>query len=348
MPELMPYGFATKESTNDPRTVPFQTKMSALLDKGGFDYLPEDIRHQWIVGICTSMSTDRANGKANSKDYSEDFDYLLQKVYYDKNWDEGSSGLHALKVRKKFGFLLASDFKKLDGTPYIVEADRKLKYSEYVKKLQAIPMSEIERLGGKLMADGTVVGGKCVDRIAGYTQLDVNNPMSLAQAINESKSGILARFECGKEWWTAPINPLRSPQFSLSGHLVVLSKYDFTESYWFKVVNSWGKDWNLKGLGDVNWYNYRPTEAWAISLKEFFTNDLRLGMTHPDVKRLQVFLNANNCTIAYSGNGSPGNETTYFGEKTRLALVKFQELNGIQPAKGFFGPITRNKVNQIL
>ncbi len=69
--------------------------------------------------------------------------------------------------------------------------------------------------------------------------------------------------------------------------------------------------------------------------------DLELGMTGEDVRVLQKLLNTLGFLVAESGPGSPGNETTSFGPLTRDALAKFQAANGISPASGYFGPITR-------
>lgn len=75
-----------------------------------------------------------------------------------------------------------------------------------------------------------------------------------------------------------------------------------------------------------------------------FTRDLTLGSTGEDVKALQQYLNANGYVVAASGAGSVGNESTYFGSLTQAALAKFQAANGISPAAGYFGPITRSKI----
>ena len=64
-------------------------------------------------------------------------------------------------------------------------------------------------------------------------------------------------------------------------------------------------------------------------------------MTGTDVEELQNFLNARGFFVTQVGPGSPGNETTYFGPATRIALAKFQAANNISPASGFFGPLTR-------
>lgn len=78
-----------------------------------------------------------------------------------------------------------------------------------------------------------------------------------------------------------------------------------------------------------------------------FTKNLTLGSTGADVKALQQFLNANGFQVSASGAGSPGNESMYFGPATRAALAKFQAANGISPAVGYFGPLTRAKVNSM-
>jgi hypothetical protein len=75
-----------------------------------------------------------------------------------------------------------------------------------------------------------------------------------------------------------------------------------------------------------------------------FNRDLTVGSQGADVKALQEYLNANGYTIATSGVGSPGNETTYFGPATQSALARFQQANGISPASGYFGPLTRQAV----
>ena len=84
-----------------------------------------------------------------------------------------------------------------------------------------------------------------------------------------------------------------------------------------------------------------------------FTRSLTLGSTGSDVKALQVFLNAHGYIVAPIGAGSPGNETTYFGNATKAALINFQEYyakdilmpNGLTKGTGFFGVSTMKKVN---
>lgn len=80
-----------------------------------------------------------------------------------------------------------------------------------------------------------------------------------------------------------------------------------------------------------------------------FERPLKLGDHGTDVRALQVFLNSDSFTrIAESGPGSPGQETDYFGEKTRMAVVKLQERNratvltpnGLTRGTGYVGPST--------
>lgn len=76
-----------------------------------------------------------------------------------------------------------------------------------------------------------------------------------------------------------------------------------------------------------------------------FKSNLTVGSLGSEVKALQEFLNTHGYTIANSGAGAPGNETTVFGTLTRAALIKFQKAKGITPAAGYFGPVTRAAAN---
>lgn len=79
-----------------------------------------------------------------------------------------------------------------------------------------------------------------------------------------------------------------------------------------------------------------------------FSTNLRLGSNSADVANLQRVLNSSADTmVSASGAGAPGSETTYFGAKTRAAVIKFQIKNSIVPAVGFVGPVTRAALNSI-
>ncbi|MES2623393.1 MAG: fibronectin type III domain-containing protein [Patescibacteria group bacterium] len=72
-----------------------------------------------------------------------------------------------------------------------------------------------------------------------------------------------------------------------------------------------------------------------------FTRDLKLGVKGNDVLALQQFLNRQGFTVAKSGAGSKGKETTLFGPATKNALIRFQKYYKIYPSVGFFGPLTK-------
>lgn len=76
-----------------------------------------------------------------------------------------------------------------------------------------------------------------------------------------------------------------------------------------------------------------------------FTKELGKGMTDPQVKELQKYLNDRGFPVASFGPGAPGWETEYFGERTRVALAVLQATYGITPS-GYFGPKTMEFVNQ--
>jgi len=76
-----------------------------------------------------------------------------------------------------------------------------------------------------------------------------------------------------------------------------------------------------------------------------FTRNLTVGSTGSDVKCLQALMNTSASTqVALSGAGSPGNETSYFGQLTLAAVKKYQAQQGWTPANQV-GPLTRAKLN---
>jgi hypothetical protein len=78
-----------------------------------------------------------------------------------------------------------------------------------------------------------------------------------------------------------------------------------------------------------------------------FTVTAQLGTTHSEVVQIQKFLNSHGAVVSASGAGSVGNESNYFGAKTKAAVAKWQAANGVSPAAGYWGPVTRAKVASV-
>lgn len=87
-----------------------------------------------------------------------------------------------------------------------------------------------------------------------------------------------------------------------------------------------------------------PTNGIASIFK--FYRDLKLGMTGDDVKELQKYLNTHGYALTNSGAGSLNNETTYFGNLTKQAVIRYQTDHNIKPNVGYFGFITRSSFEQ--
>ncbi len=88
-----------------------------------------------------------------------------------------------------------------------------------------------------------------------------------------------------------------------------------------------------------------PTSPGSGTTKYLFQRDLRFGMLHDeDIRRLQLFLiqkNLGPAAVALKAYGANAN----FGYRTQAALIEYQKYKKIDPALGFFGPLTRAAVN---
>lgn len=88
-----------------------------------------------------------------------------------------------------------------------------------------------------------------------------------------------------------------------------------------------------------------------------FTQDMYNGLDSEQVRMLQKFLNSDKQTLVKAtGPGSPGNETTYFGNATQNAVERFQVIYksvildpiGFTSPTGIVGARSRSVLNQIL
>lgn len=94
----------------------------------------------------------------------------------------------------------------------------------------------------------------------------------------------------------------------------------------------------------------------ATTSPVLFVSDLKLGSTSDEVMRLQQFLNTHDFPLADIGVGSYGQETSYFGQLTKNALIQFQQYFaqdiltplGLTSGTGNFYTSTRTFVNTIL
>lgn len=321
---MQPFGLGANHSPKDYRTLKYNPSAKATPNpiKGGVIYDAKNIEHQHIVGICTAISIVQSAEKATGKKYSPDFQYLIQKKFYDYDWNEGSSIFHGIKSAYDVGFL------PLELSPF-TEADRNLPYPSYIAKLQSISNTEIERLK-KL----------CEKVMTSYDEVVDLSANGIASAINSSDAGIICRYDVGEEWWIPSwnpkdINPLRAPKKIVSGHAIIMSSYDYSASKMQVLANTWGTLWCKQGTADINFDTYRPTEAFIphyskqpnamvfiLPKKEDFKPvfaECKLGDNNNAVKDLQVAL----MILGYLALITPS-EWGNYGPKTRAAVYKLQ------------------------
>jgi peptidoglycan hydrolase-like protein with peptidoglycan-binding domain len=72
-----------------------------------------------------------------------------------------------------------------------------------------------------------------------------------------------------------------------------------------------------------------------------FTRNLFLGVRGDDVTCLQNYLIG-------AGYSIPAGATGYYGSQTRSAVSAWQAANGVSPASGYFGPLSRAKYSQLV
>lgn len=86
-----------------------------------------------------------------------------------------------------------------------------------------------------------------------------------------------------------------------------------------------------------------------------FTQNLKQGQSGAEAMQVQKFLNSKGFTVAATGAGSPGNETSYFGPATKAAVIAWQNANaatvltpvGLTAGTGYWGPSSRAAANSM-
>lgn len=366
---MLNLSFGSIESEYDKRTITSDmiTKADGTLPPTSgkvpldFDFVNE-LCNQRKLGICTRcavrMSAEEARKDKVRK--SEYWGYLMQKALYDDiqygRHFEGSSILTALKTDKNYGCpSKAMELKyplKVDGT-----------YSEFIADWR-------NKYKGKIPQE--VLDDAAKYKIKGFYKVNLD-PVSIAREI-QSGHTLPVRLTVGENtykakdgrvsWAEADILPLRKPQNVEGGHAMVVNEYSgIDDKQRLTGPNSWSNKWGRDGYFYFDFDEQKGffTEVWAIDEvpselieeieKVSFRKDLEYGMTHPDVKRLQQYLNERGYTVSKTGKGSRGQETEYFGPATKRALTDFQRVHKIivsefEGGAGRLGPRTRDFINK--
>jgi len=87
-------------------------------------------------------------------------------------------------------------------------------------------------------------------------------------------------------------------------------------------------------------HNVRGEVSVSTTPTAHFTHNFSLGARSDDVRTLQQFL-------IIGGFLKTSTSTDFFGPMTKTALIHWQQAVGIYPASGFFGSLSRNKMNVV-
>lgn len=188
---------------------------------------------------------------------------------------------------------------------------------------------------------------------AGFVTVNQGDLSSIKQAI--IKEGVITiSLDHDGSVWNRRTGKLKAPKNPTGRHYITLYGYeDKNGDTILYFINSWGEDWGDDGKGQFNWADY-STHSYDVlvftdvpndliekakNTQFLFTMDLKLGMTHPHVAKLQERLRD-------EGFYKYPEITGYFGPVTKQAAIDYQKANGIKPAEGYVGPITRAKLNE--
>lgn len=312
-------------------------------------YKNTDILHQRKIGKCTASAIIQLVNKKHKKKFSDDFQYLLQKKFYDKNWEEGSSLAAGCFIGKNYGFL------PIDNFPSITDAEPGITYPQYVEKLKQITDEEINRL--------IAISKKY--RLKGYAVVDESSKEAVAKALSDSEVGLYCRYEVTPDWYTdekgivtwdfARISPLRNNGRVLSGHAIGATGYNYTTpDRVYRLTNTWGATYGDTGSVYANhsvvamkearilYFDSVPENVQPKDFTYTFRKDLRYSQVYNrEVEYLQTFLKLRGF-FSESPNG-------YYGNKTAEAVQAYQRSKGMRFTTGrIVGVTTRYFINKDL
>lgn len=184
--------------------------------------------------------------------------------------------------------------------------------------------SDVVFLGRVLSATRTVTGDEAWD-VTGEVQVERYWKGNVARVVKIKSSRI---YTCGAAF---------GENAKGGDYLIYATKSSQTPDVYtiamldMKLASSSSSEIQALGTG------FTPSPSMTRSQ---FVRNLTVGSSGEDVVSLQTWLEQKGFLIMPAGVAKG-----YFGNLTRTALAKYQASVGITPAVGYFGPITRAKVN---
>lgn len=333
----------------DLHLVAANTLPPTLSDSSFIDVSRLPVWHQRKIGSCVGHAWGKSQQKCELVETGEVVNLSPRFLYALAKCKDGYSGEGTWprlvgQILKDYGC----------ATETTIPNDSTLSHEDYVysRKQENIPQ--------KAFLEAPKYG------IAGYAFSTISE-QGIKEAIEYARiknQGVVMLMRVGDTMWTTPsgeitwdknkILPLRRPSQITSGHEVFPMGYEYINGRLaIHFLNSWSIDWADNGKGWFYW------DEWTGLIDEVMTSldksdipsnqfmkDLSFGLKHPDVLKLQKWLNSHGFTIATTGVGSPGKETDFYGSLTVSSVKKMQKFYNIEQT-GYFGPKSRQIANTL-
>lgn len=205
-----------------------------------------DARNQDKTGTCAFQSvTSTVEIIKNTKEYLSEGFLNAMRSSYDCYLATGAITREIVALACKCGFITKKEFPNLEDYPTIEESFNKLKNKdELIKKAKNLKCQGYCRL--------------TVDDVVNYL-INENKPIVLTTKLRDS-------FYATNYPSTDGVVPFPPKGDKIYGHAMVIVGFKYINGQlYFKVLNSWGRFWGVKGYCYLNAKSTEINELWGFT-----------------------------------------------------------------------------------